>query len=197
MKRAFISPSEGEITVVVTKVPRTEIMLSLALGMPSAPVYSIRIPYDGTDASDVKILYEEGFSALLDEVTAHLFSQGVGHDVLVQLYAQGLAAVAALENTPIKDDGTSVMLEVKFPLDQTFVDAINKFVVTAAPKNPRQWAINMPSKKPLTDAQRMIRERRDRALRNHPGPIFTVVYNIQGKPVGVVELNKNQIRKKR
>ena len=136
--------------------------------------------------------------ALAEEVLAFMLVTGYHEDKAKEIFAKILMAYEEIKATPCAtDDGGSLDYEAEIPLDEGFINETQKNIITAAiqrnaPVNRsiKKMEVVRPVKKDraINDAKRVIQKYRNRSLKSQPHPLYMIVYNFQGQPVGVKKL---------
>lgn len=220
-KQSFVAPTVGHAAVLVSATVPEVIQVSVDLGIPRLPVFTLNVPYAGHEDDEARSLAYEAALALLDEVSAFLIERQVNRDVIVAVYASALGAFQSLQPENIvaehlADEPVKVW-ENTFDLPIEFAQEAHAKVVTAAvkwrltlddtktaPKNT--FPIHQPGGRVKTvkktdeyaEAMKAIKKYRNQTLQRQSGPLYVMVYNSNGKPVGVQQapkVNQNKVWK--
>lgn len=213
MKTSAVTPTTATATVMVsTAVPQC-VQISLDLGSTKVPIFTLTIPYQGNVDEEAREIAYEGVLALLDELTAFMLERKVTREVIVALYASALGAFQNLSPetfvTEFLTEEPVKLWESEFDLPIEFAMEMQSKVVTAAvhwrltlddskyaPKNlipihqPGGRVREVKLKSDYTQALDAIRKYRNQTLQRQSGPLFVMVYNSNGKPVGVQQAPK-------
>lgn len=199
-KQGYISPQEGKLEISVVRDAQPRVDIALDLGIPNFTVFSMRLPLVEDDPRAMSGLVAEAVHVLCDEVASFMLSMQFEEEVIVRLYATVLAAYKAMAKGDNKESGDDMVktFEVGFRLPQEFVDETQKKVVTAAKvvqRTPKTRHLELtyakPSKTTVDDTARVVRQYRNRTLRQQPRPLYVVVYDQLGRPQGAVPVDPN------
>jgi hypothetical protein len=206
-KRAYISPPNGELSITITHTERPEVTLLLDLGIPKFTVFSLRFPCVESAPRGMQEMVVEGLSALLDEVTAFLLSMKYNQEVITQLYATVLTCFKGMTNesdtqsqfSDTARDKTIKTYDGTFRLPIDFINETQTKVVTGAgkilqripPYRHLELSPAKPNKVNVGDVGRIIRQYRNRSLKQQPKPLYVVVYDQAGRPTGTLPLGGN------
>jgi hypothetical protein len=124
---------------------------------------------------------------------------GFDEDLAKATFALVLMGYEKIKGSDPIMDGDSASYRADLPLDPAFVNEIHRTVITAAVKRDapvtpikqvRKMEVvrHLPKTKALTDAQRIIQKYRNRSLKGQPRPMYVLIYDYNGKPVGVSKL---------
>lgn len=202
-KRASVFPTSGLVSLWLQKEPRCELAVAFDLGLPQ--VFQLRVELatvpDDCSSSDLKELYLEMADALLEQISAYFVVAGYASEQIAEVVVSCRNALVELIAKPLSEVdkydllSPSLMLEKGFKLPELFTAMAQHRTVTAAYyKQDLPKMKPLPKKSPMSDARKSITQFRDKILRSHPSRVYTVVYNIHGTPVGVVEVGKKRIK---
>lgn len=213
MKTSAVVPTTGTAAIMVsTSVPQC-VQISIDLGSARVPIFTLTVPYQGDVDEEARSLAYEGALALLDEVSAFMLEREVNRDVIVALYASALGAFQNLTPENVVDEFHAQepvkVWEKEFDVPVEFAEEMQRRVVTAAvkwrmtlddskyaPKNvipihhPGGRTKEVKLKDDYTQALNAIKKFRNQTLQRQSGPLFVMVYNSNGKPVGVQQAPK-------
>lgn len=205
-KTAYISPSNGELSITVTRNERPEVTLMLDLGIPNFTVFSLKFPLDEAAPSGMQDMVLEGLSALLDEVSAFMLSLKFDEEVIVTLHATVMHCFGGMTDesdtmngfSDVSRDPIVETYQGTFRLPIDFIDETQTRVVTARKtieRMPRFRHLELttvaPHKSEMDDAARIIRQYRSRSLKQQPKPLYVIVYDQRGRPTGTLPLGNN------
>ena len=235
-KTGFVGSAEAELTVTKTF---TDIVVSLDLGVPQAPAFSLKLPLEQADGREG--IFDEMLGATIEHVIQFFRHAGVSAQLLQALKDTLVKAATEMTTDDEADrsgSGGSTLLdailrlepvdvfEVKFRLPEGIIPAIHQKVVTAAAKacgirhtrlaaqvvaEVREALSGKPIFKPvhrtppstklphnfqtnqnpttLTQARPslrdLIRKFKPQQGKKLTGPLFVLVYDTNGRPVGV------------
>ena len=193
-KQAYISPDHATLEVLLTATERTEAVVTLETGIPVWPMWSIRVPIDDEDGDTI---LDMAVQALAEDFLYFLISMNTNEELAKSIYALIMLAYTKLQGTdPIKE-GPTAIFSVRIPLDDVFVQGIQESVVTAAVKRPNtsvkqvkklEITRNPPKAKALPQAKQIIQKYKNRSLKGQPRPLYLLVYDFNGNPMGVQRL---------
>src|SRR5271166_3832276 len=175
---AYISPKKGELAIAVRRGERPEIYVIIDVGIPNWSTFSIRFPFAEDNPEDMPELIWGALRVLLDDLSAFMLSQSYDEAIITDIYARILATFKGMS---IKGSDTEhgrgmdqsiKTYEAEFDLPRTFMK---------------------PNKTNPQDAARVIRQFRTKIIRNQPSPLYVLVYNMKGIPVGVAPVNKSKV----
>lgn len=199
MKLSYISPDCGTLELTLSSLERPQGIISLDMGVPNWPAWNIRVP---VDAEDANLILDMAFQAMAEDFLYFLISLGFEEDLAKSTFALVLLAWENIKSQDFPEmDGGSASLLAPVPLDQVFVEEIHRTVVTASPIKRKGPAI--PAKKQvrrmevvrqvgptkaLNEAKQIVQKYRNRSLKGQPRPMYLLVYDFNGKPIGVKKL---------
>jgi replicative DNA helicase len=150
------------------------------------------------DFDDGAVILDMALQAMCDDVLGFLLTMDFGEAEAQMVYAQILSAYEAIKTTDIKEnnDGGSLLYEAVFPLDQDFINKTHEKIVTATkrtenaarPVKRMQVIQKVPRGQALPEAKAIIQKYRNRALKGQPRPMYLLVYDYNGRPMGVKRL---------
>lgn len=207
-KTAYISSPNGELTISTVNAERPEVTILLDLGIPNFTVFSLKFPCVLEKPQGMEEMVSEGLRALLDEVSSFMLSLNYEQDVIVKLYATVLQCYADMTNeadtmsqfSDVSRDPTIKTFEGTFKMPVDFINQTQERVVTGGSgktlkRTPAVRHLELyqekPSKNDLGDVARVIRQYRNRSLRQQPKPLYVVVYDQAGRPTGTLPLGNN------
>lgn len=195
MKTAHISPNLGILELTLMAQERPQALLTLDLGIPNWPVWNLRVPMDSEDGERI---LDMSLQALAEDVLNFLLVMGVNDKVAQDTYSKILMAYQLAKEQPAENDGDSVSYRAGLEISPEFIEETHKSIVTAAnskrtqpaQKPVRKMEVVRPAQKPkaLQDAKQIIQKYRNRSLKGQPRPMYLLVYDYNGKPVGVKRL---------
>jgi hypothetical protein len=202
-KQSYISPEQGKLEISVIRDAQPRVEMALDLGIPNFTVFSLKMPFVDEPRA-MSGLVAEAVHAMCDEVSAFMLSLLFEEEVIVQLYATVLAAFKQMVNAKDQqqDAGKDDMVKTfvaSFSLPQAFVNETQKKVITAAGKSidrsPKMRHLELtyskPSKPTVNDAAKVIRQYRNRSIKQQPKPLYIVVYDQLGRPSGTLPVDQN------
>jgi hypothetical protein len=210
MKKAYVSPPTANVTLTVVRDSNPRVVLTFDVGLPNwLPHFELKMPLTEVNGPKMAALCREALGVLLDEVIAFMMTMGYDREIQVQLYSAALACFDEITPSSEADarqpeytrDDVVQVYEGTFPMPASFIDQTQARIVTAAPNVKRSPAppvpmtrvIQMtkmpPNKITPTEAERTIRMYKNRSLTSQPKPMYIVVYDMAGKPTGVLPLN--------
>jgi|SRR5271157_1979549 hypothetical protein len=204
---AYISPKKGELAIAVRRGERPEIYVIIDVGIPNWSTFSIRFPFAEDNPEDMPELIWGALRVLLDDLSAFMLSQSYDEAIITDIYARILATFKGMS---IKGSDTEhgrgmdqsiKTYEAEFDLPRTFMNETQKKIVTSAqgiirrqpPVRQLELTYMKPNKTNPQDAARVIRQFRTKIIRNQPSPLYVLVYNMKGIPVGVAPVNKSKV----
>ncbi len=203
MKQAYISPKNGELCIAIRRDQRPEVYVTIDMGIPNWSMFSIRFPFAEQAPQDMGELVWGALRVLLDDLCAFMLSQSFVSDICVDIYARILATFKAMnvknsDSEPDVDmDQVIKSYEGEFELPIEFINETQKKIVTSAlvkrqpPIRQLELTYMKPNRNQPNDAARVIRQFRNKIIRNQPSPLYVLVYNMRGVPVGVTSLKPN------
>src|SRR5271154_7074887 len=214
-KIAYVSPPHGELNITLIRDANPRVTISLDLGIPNFTVFSMTLPLAEGQPQAMSQLIAEAVHVLLDEVASFMLTMEYDEKVIVNVYAQVLATFKTMstESDPSKEqdaigaDPTVQIYEGTFDIPMDFINETQNRVVTAAVKIKRTPAVRhieltySPKErvKP-SDTARVIRQYRNRSLKQQPKPMFVIVYDQMGRATGTIPIGtgknfKNELLK--
>ena len=207
-KQAYISSPQGELNITIVRAERPEVTITLDLGIPNFTVFALKFPCVEDRPQGMQEMVAEGIRALLDEVASFMISLNYDQDVAVKLVAAVLQCYKDMSNesdtqsqfSDISRDPTIKTYEGTFKMPISFIDETQQKVVTGGGgKNIRrspavrhiELTTSRPEKNDLGDVARVIRQYRNRSLKQQPKPLYVVVYDSAGRPTGTLPLGNN------
>jgi hypothetical protein len=149
-------------------------------------------PYDGAAILDLAV------QALAEDVLNFLLVMEFQEKEAQMIFAKILSAYETIKASDTKEDadGGALLYETTFSIEQEFVDATHESIVTAAsrseevsrPVKKMQVIQTIQRGKALPEAKQIIQKYRNRALKGQPRPMYLLVYDYNGRPVGVQRL---------
>lgn len=205
-KHAYVSPPQGVLEITIIRDANPRVQINLDLGIPNFTVFSMTIPLVEDQPQAMSGLIAEAVHVLMDEVATFMMSVEYEESVIVTMYAAVLSAFKGMSkeaDTSKEQDRTGAdptvrTFEGTFNLPIAFVNETQKKVVTSAtkikraPKNTHIELTYSPKQKTtVNDTARVIRQYRNRSLKQQGRPMYVVVYNMEGKPQGTISLGPN------
>ena len=213
-KVAYISPPEGELIITLVRDANPRVSILLDLGIPNFTVFSMTLPLAEGQPREMSGLIAEGVHVLLDEVATFMMSMEYEEKVIVNMYAQVLATFKTMsgesdpqkEQDPAGQDPTIKSFEGTFALPMDFINETQKRVVTAKkierPVKVRHVELTYSPKEKIkpSDTARVIRQYRNRSLKQQPKPLYVIVYDQMGRATGTIPIGpgknfKNELLK--
>ena len=205
MKRAYVSPPQGELVLTIIRDANPRVQLGLDLGIPNFTVFSMTLPLAEGQPGAMSQLIAEAVHILLDEAAAFMLSMEYEEDVIVEIYATVLAAFKGMstEADPAKEqsatgqDPTVSTYEGTFEIPMTFINETQRKVVTGSAKKIRhqppvrhiELTYSPKDRTKPSDTARVIRMYRDRSIKQMPKkPMYVVVYDNMGRPAGTIPI---------
>jgi hypothetical protein len=215
-KTAYVSPPHGVLELAIIRDANPRVTIALDLGIPNFTVFSMNFPLAEGEPRAMSELIAEAVNVLLDEVATFMLAQEYEEPVIVKMYQTVLSAFKSMstEADTAKDQGiagqdpTVQMYEGTFDIPMDFINATQKHVVTGGVKKikrePKIRHIELtysPKQKiKPSDTARVIRQYRNRSLKQQPKPMFVIVYDQLGRATGTIPIGtgksfKNQLLK--
>jgi hypothetical protein len=213
-KLAYVSPPEGELTITLIRDANPRVSILLDLGIPNFTVFSMTLPLAEGQPKEMSGLIAEGVHVLLDEVATFMMSMEYEEKVIVNMYAQVLATFKTMsgesdpqrEQDPAGQDPTIKSFEGTFAIPMDFINETQKRVVTAKkierPVKVRHVQLTYSPKEKIkpSDTARVIRQYRNRSLKQQPKPLYVIVYDQMGRATGTIPIGpgknfKNELLK--
>ncbi len=210
-----MAPPNGELAIIIIRDAQPRVTLSLDLGIPNFTVFSMTLPLAEGQPRAMSGLIAEAVSVLCDEVASFMMSLEFDEKVIVNMYATVLATFKTMSNESdsAKEqdasgrDPTVKIFEGTFELPMDFVNETQRRVVTGATRirrDPKVRHIELTyspkDKIKPTDTARVIRQYRNRSLRQQPKPLYVIVYDQMGRATGAIPIGnrnfKNELLKK-
>lgn len=217
-KRAYVGVEDPELAITIVRNPQIKVSIRVDFLSPKVPQFSIEIPI-APEATRVEILaiISVGMDALREQIVAHFLSFGFSNDTCLQLahgLMDGYDKIMTGENQKVSLDPTMQAIEqwdgglsdqeTTFEVPEAFLSEFYNRIVTAKrvidrnqPKKFRMEMINRPvptNTRQESESAKVIRQYRNKTQLTQPGPLFVVVYDISGKPIGTTQVNKNNLR---
>lgn len=215
-KISYISPEEGVLEIAIIRDANPRVTIALDLGIPNFTVFSLNFPLAEGAPTAMAELIAEAVNVVLDEVASFMMAQEYEEPTIVQMYQTVLTAFKSMsteadtskEQDVAGQDPTVQVYEGTFKIPMEFINATQKHVVTGAAKvlkrQPKVRHIELtysPKRKTKPDdSARVIRQYRNRSLKQQPKPMFVIVYDSMGRatgtiPIGTGKTFKNQLLK--
>jgi hypothetical protein len=215
-KTAYVSPPHGLLEITIIRDANPRVSIALDLGIPNFTVFSMTFPLAEGHPRQMSELIAEAVNVLLDEVASFMIAQEYDESVIVKMYQVVLNSFKSMstEADTAKDqdargaDPTVQIYEGTFDIPMEFINETQKRVVTGGVKKiertPKVRHIELrysPKEKiKPTDTARVIRQYRNRSLKQQPKPMFVIVYDQLGRatgtiPIGTGKTFKNQLLK--
>jgi hypothetical protein len=216
VKTAYISPPHGVLEITMIRDANPRVTIALDLGIPNFTVFSMNFPLAEGAPREMSELIAEAVNILCDEVATFMLAQEYEEPVIVKMYSTVLGAFKSMsteadtakEQDPAGQDPTVQTYEGTFDIPMDFINATQKHVVTGGVKkikrDPKVRHIELtysPKQKTKpNDTARVIRQYRNRSLRQQPKPMFVIVYDTMGRATGTIPIGtgkqfKNQLLK--
>src|SRR5271170_2052733 len=202
-KTAYVSPPHGVLEIAMIRDANPRVTLSLDLGIPNFTVFSMSFPLAEGAPREMSELIAEAVSVLLDEVASFMMAQEYEDPVIVNMYAVVRGAFKSMstetdtakEQDPAGQDPTVQIYEGTFDIPMDFINATQQHVITGAAKIRREPKVRhieltySPKQKTKpSDTARVIRQYRNRSLRQQPKPLFVIVYDQLGRATGTIPI---------
>jgi hypothetical protein len=215
-KTAYVSPPHGVLELAIIRDANPRVTIALDLGIPNFTVFSMNFPLAEGEPRAMSELIAEAVNVLLDEVASFMIAQEYEEPVIVKMYQTVLSTFKSMstEADTAKDqdiagqDPTVQIYEGTFDIPMDFINATQKHVVTGSGKKlkrePKIRHIELtysPKQKiKPSDSARVIRQYRNRSLKQQPKPMFVIVYDQMGRATGTIPIGtgksfKNQLLK--
>jgi hypothetical protein len=215
-KTAYVSPPHGLLEIGIIRDANPRVSIALDLGIPNFTVFSMTFPLAEGHPRAMSELIAEAVNVLLDEVATFMLAQEYDEPVIVKMYQTVLSAFKSMstETDTSKDqdargaDPTVQIYEGTFNIPMEFINETQKKVVTGGQKKieraPKVRHIELKyspkDKIKPTDTARVIRQYRNRSLKQQPKPMFVIVYDQLGRATGTIPIGsgktfKNQLLK--
>ena len=215
-KTAYVSPPHGLLEIGIIRDANPRVSISLDLGIPNFTVFSMTFPLAEGAPRAMSELIAEAVNVLLDEVASFMIAQQYEDSVIVKMYQTVLSAFKSMskeadtskEQDARGADPTVQIYEGTFDIPMEFINETQKKVVTGGAKKieraPKVRHIELKyspkDKIKPTDTARVIRQYRNRSLKQQPKPMFVIVYDQLGRatgtiPIGTGKTFKNQLLK--
>ncbi len=214
-KTAYVSPPHGVLEIVIIRDANPRVTIALDLGIPNFTVFSMNMPLAEGEPQAMSQLIAEAVHVLLDEVSSFMLAMEYDEKVIVNIYATVLGTFKTMssESDPSKEqdaigaDPTVQIYEGTFDIPMDFINETQNRVVTAAVKIKRQptvrhieFSYSPKEKTKPSDTARVIRQYRNRSLKQQPKPMFVIVYDQMGHATGTIPIGtgknfKNELLK--
>ena len=215
-KTAYVSPPHGLLEITIIRDANPRVTIALDLGIPNFTVFSMNFPLAEGAPRAMSELIAEAVNVLLDEVATFMLAQEYEDPVIVKTYQTVLSAFKSMSTEtdtakaqdPAGQDPTVQIYEGTFDIPMDFINATQKHVVTGGAKKiqrtPKVRHIELkysPKEKTKpSDTARVIRQYRNRSLKQQPKPMFVIVYDQLGRATGTIPIGtgkqfKNQLLK--
>src|SRR5271154_5914302 len=215
-KTAYVSPPHGVLEITMIRDANPRVTIALDLGIPNFTVFSMNFPLAEGEPRAMSELIAEAVNVLCDEVASFMLAQEYEESVIVKMYQTVLTAFKGMsseadtskEQDIAGQDPTVQIYEGTFDIPMDFINATQKHVVTGGVKKikrePKVRHIELtysPKQKTKpNDTARVIRQYRNRSLKQQPKPMFVIVYDQMGRatgtiPIGTGKTFKNQLFK--
>jgi hypothetical protein len=209
LKTAYVAPPNGELTITIIRDVQPRATVSLDLGIPNFTVFSMTLPLAEGQPRAMSELIAEAVSVLCDEVASFMMSLEFDERVIVNMYATVLATFKTMSNESDSakeqdasgQDPTVKIFEGTFELPMDFVNETQRRVVTGAVKirrDPKVRHIELTyspkDKIKPTDTARVIRQYRNRSLRQQPKPLYVIVYDQMGRATGTIPIGSGNFK---
>ena len=207
-KQAYVGSTVGEFSLMLTF---TDLVLNYDLGIPNFPAFSLQVPLQ--DLTGAEHIFNETFRAITEQMVGYLLAVGFPQPLVNELYQNIQAAIDTVEIEPPEGEPTLLekivlleptdLLELKFKIPDGFVGYVHEKIVTASVPGPikRTPTPLRPPKnfqtgpgpgrivqKPEPSLKNLITRYRGQQNKKLTGPIFVMVYDVNGRPVGVRQL---------
>ena len=192
-KTAYVSPPHGLLEIGIIRDANPRVSISLDLGIPNFTVFSMTFPLAEGHPRQMSELIAEAVNVLLDEVATFMLAQEYDESVIVKMYQTVLSAFKSMsteadtskDQDAIGQDPTVQIYEGTFDIPMDFINETQQKVVTGGVKKiertPKVRHIELrysPKEKiKPSDTARVIRQYRNRSLKQQPKPMFVIVYD--------------------
>jgi hypothetical protein len=215
-KTAYVSPELGALEITMIRDANPRVTINLDLGIPNFTVFSMTFPLAEGEPRAMSELIAEAVNVLLDEVASFMIAQEYEEPVIVSMYQTVFSAFKSMSTEADTSKGQDIagqdptvqIYEGTFDIPMDFINATQKHVVTGGVKKikrePKVRHIELtysPKQKTKpSDTARVIRQYRNRSLKQQPKPMFVIVYDQLGRatgtiPIGTGKTFKNQLLK--
>ena len=206
-KIAYVSPPHGELVLTLIHDANPRATLTLDLGIPNFTVFSMTLPLAEGEPKAMSELIAESVHVLLDEVASFMLSMEYEDAVIKLIYATVLTCFKGMsqeadtskEQDESGQDPTVKMFEGTFDIPMDFINETQRKVVTAStsatasskirrdpPTRHIEFTYSPKEKIKAIDTARVIRQYRNRSLKQQPRPMYVIVYNQMGRPTGTI-----------
>jgi len=227
MKLSYVGDRNGDLSISILSSNPPSILVSIDTQIPQIPQFSIRTPYDPDVNLNTKEIAYLATEVVLNELMTTLVGYGVNSAVCKKLFSNIVKALSEFmedqESGDIERSGTAdevlqkivdqetdTLYEFGFEVpEEFFQEAYNK-IVTASSSNTivrtdrakpykRQYQMDFTNSKLLTkmDPTKVLRQYRNNVFKHTPSKNYIMVYDVSGKPTGVMEAPRSPIKWKR
>src|SRR5271163_3503689 len=215
-KTAYVSPPHGVLEITMIRDANPRVTIALDLGIPNFTVFSMNFPLAEGEPRAMSELIAEAVNILLDEVASFMMAQEYEDSVIVKIYQSVLSAFKSMsteadtakEQDPAGQDPTVQIYEGTFDIPMDFINATQQHVVTGGVKKIKrepkirhiELTYSPKQKTKPSDTARVIRQYRNRSLKQQPKPMFVIVYVQMGRATGTIPIGtgknfKNELLK--
>ena len=203
-KTAFVGAKKGELTLMISAI---EVTLGVDLAMPCQAPFMIKAPLAG----DMEVLFTDLVLSLACLVHGYFEAQGITPEILAKLDHNLQEAVHTLDHRyteehysdtgsgvldDVRDIENETMFEAEFDLPEGFLAEAHYKVVTAnapiirrtpqfQPKSVKTGPQTQIVQRPTPSLKNIIQKYRVQQRKPLSGPMYVLVYDSTGRPVGV------------
>lgn len=208
-KVAYVGAHEAELTIMVTQ---HDLSATIDLAIPQVPTFPIRVPFDHQPGGKT-YMFHEMVTMLQAEMVKYLLAVGIPQELVDKTYYAMVKAVEGSEGgDDVKADRSGVggdpllervvtlepleVFEVRWKLPDGLSEAIHQKIVTATQKvtlpshgaHPGTFPMGHPPatlKQNYPSVRNLVQKFRGQQNKPLTGPVFVMVYDVNGRPVGV------------
>lgn len=197
-RTAFVGVQHGELSIAIGD---DEIMLGVDLAIPGVSPFVIKTPLSDAQGMDREVLFGEMLEAVNCLMKTFFQIQGVDDQILQELGQRLLGAVESIgskyASLPIEGQvEADSYFEAEFQVPELFLEQAHRHIVVAnapiirrTPPKPPTPSRTAPQTRIVQRPQPSLRNliTRFKGQQNKPlsGPLFVLVYDTYGRPVGV------------
>lgn len=207
MKQAFVSEKYGTLTLSVIRDANPRMQITVDVGLPTMPIFSIELPFPETEAHNANRIFNSGVDLLEEQIHLFLNEQGfVEDDILDTLGSlrESLKDYTAEPPAEWEEDGPLDMREIRFGLtigfwqqiqDHVIADKQAAVYVNRAQEFEDRLKQRTQDQKAKEDAKAVIDRFKQNIQKNSPGQLFVTLLDRNGKPAGVARVTNQGLTK--
>jgi hypothetical protein len=211
MKQAFISEKYGTLTLSVLRDANPRMQITVDLGLPTFPQFSLTLPFPETEALNSNYIFSCGVALLVEQMHIFLNERGFVETVIVGLMESLYLALEQykVENKEAFEEGDPCEVhEVKFGVSVDFYREVQEHLVSnkqAAPyvNHAKEFELRLKKRqmdksqetKAKEEAGEIISRFKNNIYKNTPGQLFVTLYDRNGKPAGVARVTNQGLTK--